>query len=321
MKRALYFVIIYLVSLLVGTLVFATLFMFSCNLSMFVTGSATSFFSLHFLMSGIMISFPLVAVLTQILLILYMIRHPKNQLISMILYLIFGALSWLLLIPTDLKLITRYEADSIHARVEATSSGIFRKEKNGIFYYSRIDEKNRADGIFIDTTGSLGTQGTVMPFFDSPVSNESAFPYSDSLIKDSLQVPKLVTYPLAIYNAILTSANYSVSLGIFAWLGFASLGLALLAMYSVQFASSWKLANVAILITVTLCIVLVNYLYYMNILPDILREISFKLTEFSGIKDSLIIAINLLISVLLFIFGIFMGIYRLRGNALLESEE
>ena len=130
-----------------------------------------------------------------------------------------------------------------------------------------------------------------------------------------------MTYPLAIYNAILTSANYSVSLGIFAWLGFASLGLALLAMYSVQFASSWKLANVAILITVTLCIVLVNYLYYMNILPDILREISFKLTEFSGIKDSLIIAINLLISVLLFIFGIFMGIYRLRGNALLESEE
>ena len=90
MKRVLYFAVIYAASFLIGTLVFATLFMFSCNLTMFVTGLPGSFFSLDFFLHGVLLSVPLVCVVIQILLILYLIRHPNCQLISFVLYVVFG---------------------------------------------------------------------------------------------------------------------------------------------------------------------------------------------------------------------------------------
>lgn len=319
MKRALYFAVIYLASLLVGTLVFATFFMLSCNLTMFVTGLSSSFFSIHFFTTGILLSIPLVCVITQILLILYMIRHPKSQLISLIMYAIFGVFSWLVLIPTDLKLIARYESDNLSPRIEATSPGIFRKESNGVFYFSRLNDDGTADGIFLDTTGYLGQEGAVLPLFNFSVKTESAYPYSDILIKNSLQPSPLVIYPFAVYTSILTAAQYSSSLGFLSWLAFASLGLALLAVYGIQFLSSWKLANVACVITAAAAVAMINYFYYMNYLPEVLKEVAQKLSEFTGAKDPLIILINFIISVLFIGFGIFMGIYRLNGSW--ESEE
>lgn len=321
MKRALYFAVIYLASMFVGTIVFATLFMFSCNLNMFVTGLSVSIFSLHFFMTGVLLSIPLVCILIQILLILYIIRHPKSQVISLIIYSVFGLISWLVIIPMDLKLVSRYESDAISSRIEASSTGIFRKEANGVYYYTRIEEDGTADGLFLDTTGYLGQEGAVVPLFDIPVKNESAFPYSDILIKNSLQPPVLVTYPLSIYNALLTAAQYSSSLGILAWLAFASMGLALLAVYGIQFMSSWKLANVAFVICSAFAILFINYLYYMNILPDILKEIAVKLSGFTGLKDPLIVLINIIIALLCVGIGIFMGIYRLKGVSIMESEE
>lgn len=321
MKRALYFAVIYLASMFVGTIVFATLFMFSCNLNMFVTGLSVSIFSLHFFMTGVLLSIPLVCILIQILLILYIIRHPKSQVISLIIYSVFGLISWLVIIPMDLKLVSRYESDAISSRIEASSTGIFRKEANGVYYYTRIEEDGTADGLFLDTTGYLGQEGAVVPLFDIPVKNESAFPYSDILIKNSLQPPVLVTYPLSIYNALLTAAQYSSSLGILAWLAFASMGLALLAVYGIQFMSSWKLANVTFVICSAFAILFINYLYYMNILPDILKEIAVKLSGFTGLKDPLIVLINIIIALLCVGIGIFMGIYRLKGVSIMESEE
>ena len=321
MKRALYFAVIYLASMFVGTIVFATIFMFSCNLNMFVTGLPVSFFSLHFFMTGTLLSIPLVCILIQILLILYVIRHPGCQILSLIIYAVFGLVSWIFIIPMDLKLISRYESDVVSSRIVASSTGIFRKESNGVYYYTRINEDGTADGLFIDTTGYTGQEGAVVPLFDIPVKNESAFPYSDILIKNSLQPPLLVTYPLSVYNALLTAAQYSASLGFLAWLAFASMGLALLTIYGTQFLSSWKLANVACVITSAFVILFINYLYYMNILPDILKELAEKLSNLTGLKDPLIVLINVIIALLCTGAGIFMGIYRLRGVSIMESEE
>ena len=307
--------------MIIGTLVFATLFMFSCNLNMFVTGLPASFFSLNFFVTGIFISIPLVCITIQLLLILYVIRHPRCQLISLFIYILFGALSWLVIIPTDLKLISRYESDTIKTRVEATSPGIFRKEESGVYYYSKINPNGTAEGIFLDTTGFLGQEGAALPLFNEPVKNESSFPYSDILIKNSLQPPQLVTYPLSIYNALLTAAQYSVSQGFLAWLTFATLGLALLSVYGIQFVSSWKLANVAYVICSAMAVLLVNYLHYMNLMPSVLKEIAASLSRLTGIKDSLLIAINLAITALCAASGTFMGIYRNKDNSSMESNE
>ncbi len=321
MKRALYLAIIYLASLFVGTLLFATIFMFSCNLTMFVTGLPASFFSLTFFTTGILATFPLVCVLTQVLLVLYMIRHPGDYGISLIMYLVFGLLSWLLFVPADLKLSARYENSLAQTRVEASSSGFFRKDAGGVIYYSRIEENGNAEGLFIDTSDFQDSENSVVPFFDVPVKNESAFPYSDILIKNSLEPPKIVTFPLAVYSALLTAGEYSAALGFLSWLSFASLGLALLSVFGLQFGSSWKFANVAFVITGIIAIVLVNYLYYMNMMPGVLREVSQRLSWVISAKDPFIILVNFVIAVLLGIFGVFMGIYRLNGSYILEIDE
>ncbi|MCR4821671.1 MAG: hypothetical protein K5873_02225 [Treponema sp.] len=321
MKRAIYFAVISLASCFIGTLIFATLFMFSCNLTMFVTGFPTPVFSLNFFLNGLLATFPLVCLLTQILLILYMVRHPKNQLLALLVYALFSLLFWLLLIPLDLKIMNRYEADALEPRVETLSEGIFRKEENGVFFYSRINREGHADGLFFDTTGFLGSDGGVMPFFDVPVTNESAFPYSDVLIKSSLEPPKLVTYPMAVYSSLLTSALYSVSQGFLAWLSFASMGLALIMLYGFQYLSSWKLANVSCVITGFISILFINYLYYMNIMPAPLKELSLKLSRLLPVKDPFILVINLSFAILICLAGVIMGIYRLRGTSILETEE
>lgn len=321
MKRILSFIIIYIGSLFLSTLLLAVLFMFSCTLTNFVTSLPYSFFSLKFFMSGILLSVPLSCVITQILFCFYAIRHPSNHIISLILYAALGAVSWLLVIPTDLHLISRYEADVVEARVSSSSTGVFRQESNGVYYFSRINEKNEADGIFFDTTGFAKEDDIIVPFFGMSVKNESAFPYSDIIIKNSLQPSLLVSYPLAIYNSLLTVAGYASSLGFLAWLSFASLGLALLCVYGIQFFSSWKLSNVLSLIISVSVIIFVNYLYYMNLIPDSLREVSAKLSEVVSIKDPLIVLINLIFSALLVLSGVFMGIYRLKESTVFESAD
>ena len=310
MKKALYFTVIYIASIIVGTLLFATMFMFSCNLTEFVTGASGQVFSLRHFLSGLLISIPLVTVIVQVLLIYYQLRHPNNGAISLLFYVIFGLINWGLILPTDLNLITRYDLDNLSARQELTSTGVFRKEETGIFYFSRINEKYNADGIFIDTSGFLGTGETVLPFFDVPVKNDSAYPYSDILIKDSMQPSQAVLYPLSVYNSILTAGQYSISLGFLSWLSFASMGLALLSVWGAQYFSSWKLANAGFVFTAVVFVCAINYLYYMNITPEFVQVFGAKLSQYTGIKDPVIILTNLSIALLFSLSGLFMGIYR-----------
>ena len=317
MKRALSLGIVFFGSCIVGTILFAVLFMFSCDLSMFVTGLSSSFFSLHFFLTGLLIAFPLACIISQVLFVLYLIRHHGGMLLPLIMHIVFGLMIWLLFIPVDLHLISRYGSDDISTRVSETSAGVFRKEDHGIFYYSRVSEEGLTDGIFIDTSGFLGQEGSVIPFFDVPFNNESAFPYSDIIIKNSIQPPAIVTFPLTIYGAVLTAAQYSESSGFLHWLAFASMGLALIAVFGVQFASSWKLASASSVVSTAIAIIFINYLYYMNIMPGLFKEISAKLSQVFGAKDPLIILINLFLFVLLVVFGVFMGIYRERGDGLI----
>ena len=56
-------------------------------------------------------------------------------------------------------------------------------------------------------------------------------------------------------------------------------------------------------------------------MPPMLKEIAEKLSDLTGHTDSLIVLANLVIAVLLALFGLFMGIYRLRGESVLESSK
>lgn len=310
MKKALNIILIYIISCVIGTVLLAALFMLNMDLMSYVTDTKPSLFSLEYFLYGLSISFPFAASFAIISVIFFMVRSMKNQFPCLLAYILTGAFTWLLFIPFSLKSVSSFEAQNINPRVNETSSGIFREGEAGIFYYSRILEDNKADGIFIDTDGQLESKNGIEMFYDEAVNNEDAYPFSDVLIKNSMQPPKYVTYPLAVYTALLTAAENMNSQGFLEWLCFATLGLALLSVYGVQFFSGWKLFSVFSVIIISILIVFINYFYYMGFFPPSLMSIDSMLSVFPG-KNPLIVLINILITLVLAIYGTFMGIYRI----------
>lgn len=234
-------------------------------------------------------------------------------------------MTWIVLIPLSLGFLSDLEAENENQNFQSqtTSTGIFRENESGVFYNSRILENGNADGIFIDTSGLSENEEKIIRFYDSPVNNNEAYPYSDILVKNALKPPKYVTYPLEVYTSLLIAAENSHRSGFFAWLFFASFGLALAATYGLQFLSSWRLCSALFVAIGQILIVFINYFYYMGFFPSGLKQLESLISEnfpFS-IENSLILAVNILISLILVAFGIVMGIYRTRKANLGENGE
>lgn len=325
MKKAFHIILIYLLVCVFGTAALAALFMFNQDMHSYVTDVPSKLFSLQSFLCGASVSFPLTASAALFAVILLMIRNRKNQILSLVIFVCLAAATWIFLIPLSLDFLSDLEAENENQNFQSqtTSIGIFRENESGVFYNSRILENGNADGIFIDTSGLSGNEEKIIRFYDSPVNNSEAYPYSDILVKNALEPPKYVTYPLEVYTSLLTAADNSHRFGFFAWLFFASFGLALAATYGLQFFSSWRLCSALSVATGQILIVFINYFYYMGFFPSSLKQLESLISEnlpFS-IENSLILAINILISLILVAFGIVMGIYRTRKANLSENGE
>lgn len=312
MKKALNIICIYILVCVFCTAALATLFMFNADILSYVTDVPSKLFSLDAFLYGLAISFPLTSSAALFAVVLLMIKNRENQILSLILYLALGAATWLFLIPASLSSLADFESKNVNFRNDVTSAGIFREDESGVFYNSRILEDGTADGFFIDTTGFLGEDGKITSFYNSPANNEPAYPYSDILIKNALEPPKYVTYPLAVYTSLLTAAENSYRNGLGRWLFFASFALALLATYGLQFLSSWRLFSALSVATSQILIVFVNYFYYMGYFPSGLKQLEPIISKIipAAEENSLILAVNFLIAALLVLFGILTGIYR-----------
>lgn len=311
MKKALSIVLIYLAVCVLGTAFFAALFMFNTDMLSYVTNLPSKFFSLDVFLAGLAISFPLCGALALAAIILLLIGNKKNQILSLVLYLCLGFLTWIVLIPLSLSFLSDFKSkNNFKVDRNVTSTGVFREQGGGIVYNSKILENGNVDGILIDTSNFLGNEGEIKDFYNLPVTNVDAYPYSDILTKDALEPPKYVTYPIAIYTSLLTAAENSNSSGILSWLFFASFGLALLATYGLQYLSSWKLCSALFLIISDVFIVFINYFYYMGYFPSVLKNFDSTVSKFIPSESPLIVLLNLLIAAILFFFGLALGIYR-----------
>lgn len=313
MKKAFHIILIYLLVCVFGTAALAALFMFNLDLMSYVADVPSKLFSLDSFLFGICVSFPFAAALSLVAAIFYTIKKPENQIAGLAAYIALGALTWLVLIPLSVKKISNFESNGtsgIYFQAEKTSSGLFRKDEGGVFYYSRILDDGNADGIFIDTSGYVGGKEKIKSFYDSPVNNESSYPFSDILVKDALKPPKYVTYPLEIYTSLLTAAENSQKSGFLGWIFFASFALALLSAYGTQFFSGWRICSALYVIIISVFVVFVNYFYYMGFLPSFLAQFDALFKKTFSAENAFVVFLNLLISVILILLGIFMGIYR-----------
>lgn len=299
--------------------------MFNADMLSFVTNVPSKLISPNAFLFGLSVSFPLIACISLFALVLLMIRNRENQIASLAIYAFLAAATWIFLLPFSLSFLSDFQSEneSLSLNKNATSIGIFRENDAGVFYNSRIREDGNVDGIFIDTTGYLGEEGELEPFYDLPVNNSDAYPYSDILVKKALEPPKYVTYPLAVYTSLLTAAANSQRSGFFAWLFFASFGLALASTYGLQYLSSWRLCSALSVAIGQILIVFINYFYYMGFFPSWMIEFDKMISEkFSvSLENSLILVVNFLIAAVLLIFGISMGIYRTKKANRIKNGE
>lgn len=312
MKKILNIILIYVFTCVLGTAVLATLFMFNTAMLSHVADVPSALFSLDSFLCGLAISFPLAGAAALFAVVLSMVKKRKNQIFSLVLYLVLGVLTWIVLIPLSLSFFSDFQSKNAGQALskKTTSTGIFREDANGVFYNSRILDDGNTEGIYIDKTGYFGAEGNISSFFDSPVNNDAAYPYSDILVKDALEPPKYVTYPLSIYTSLLTAAENSYGKGTLGWIFFASFGLVLLATYGLQFLSSWRLCSALSVAIGQILIVFINYFYYMGYFPNGLKQVDSAISKIIPTENSLIVAINILITILLLFFGLAMGVYR-----------
>lgn len=311
MKKALTIILVYILICVLGTAALAVLFMFNADMLSYVTDLPSKLFSIGEFLYGVALSFPLICCVALFSVVLLMARNRENQILSFIVYLCLGALAWLFFIPFSLGFLSDLNSknEGRDLQRQTTSAGIFRKDDSGVYYNSRILQDGNADGIFIDTSG-FSEDGEIVSYYDSPVNNDAAFPYSDILVKNALEPPKYVTYPLEVYTSLLTAAENSNSKGVFSWLFFASLGLALLATYGLHYFSSWRLCSVLSVAVGQILVVFLNYFYYMGFIPSGLKELESMISKVVPADNSLIFVTNFLVAVLFAVFGIVMGIYR-----------
>ncbi len=310
MKKAISLIGIYFLLLIFGTIIMSTIYMLGSDLMTVVSGQNINFFSVPFFMAGVQTSFPMVCIVSGLLIILYLIRHPGNQILSAVIYAALTVLTWGILIPIDLAAINNSDFSVTDYRKTISSTGVFRSERAGVYFLSKITDDGYADGAFIDVNGFSSQEGKIVNFEKLKINNDDAFPYSDILIKNSIEPPKFVTFPLSVYASLLSVGVNSWAKGLGEWLCFATLAFALIATYGVQFVSSWKLTNAISVIMAELALIFLNYAYYYGYFPQALKDFSVYISKFIPASHPLIVFINILIGGLLILYGIVMGIYR-----------
>lgn len=304
----------YIAFSLVGTVAAGFIYMLSCDLTFLVVGQPLKFFNAVFFIRGMLVSFPLIQIVSLIALALYNVRHNRHPKSKALTYWMIGLLSWLVLIPFSLNLTGKYdryiaENENPAQTKPPLSTGIFRQEAGGIFYFSRVNENGTADGLFIDLTGITGEKGQIVRFVNSIIDADFSNQFADTIIRDAIKLPNVILVPLKIYSSFLQKANSALGNGFLTWLLFSSFGFLLLSCSAFENLSVWKLINGISIVFMEFFICFMNFCFWEGF---IFAGSSFSWQEnlslspgiFYNSENPLLITVNLILFVIIFLLGI-----------------
>lgn len=311
MKRVCLLALLFVLLSVAGTAFGAFLCMMSWDLTVFVAGDVMSFFSLDFFVRGVLYSFPLVTVLSLLLLILYQIRHPSHPLFLVIVYTVFSLLLWLILFPLCAKAALFHTNEIVES--DPLTTGLFRQKDGMVYYFSDVADDGETEGLSIDLYGREGSAGEVKPLEDFFVNSlRVGSYYADPIIEQAVRFPKVLSVPLNAYLVLFNKGVSAWDAGFLRWLQFSVLALALCSVLAVQYFTAWRLLNVFLVFLSSAAVVLVNVLGYSGQLtPEALEPILWKMQSW-GLSDPVVFFLDILIFIALTITGIVM--YRIRSS-------
>ena len=261
-KTAFQLLLFYVCVVIAGTLAAAGVYTVYVLCTHIVAGQGISAFGFKYFISGLLVMSPVVLVLTNLLMCLYLIRHASKGVLPFSVYIVLYALSWLGLIPLMFNVSAKYSlahANDVEAR-EYLSTGYFRSVDDKILYYSRILEDNSSDGLVIDLDDP---DNSVQTFRNMKVPESHGF--LDYLIQSTIEMPPVTSTATRMTSQFMGLASATFRHGYVYWLLFATMGAALLSVYGIKRLSRWRLVNVVMIIFISLCIILFNMLAYSGL--------------------------------------------------------
>ena len=324
----------YFATCFLGAIAGAGIYMLSCDLALLVVGEKLVFFNGSFFIEGIFTVFPAVSAVSLGFTVFYGIRHREHHFFRLGAYVLLCVFTWLCLVPVCFNLQKSWEQKNREKKESQTiidkplSAGFFRPEAGGVFYFSRVEENGNATGLFIDLSGITGEVGNTVRFFSSPVEDVFSGEYRDTLIRDAAKIPLVLAVPLKIYSVLQENARSAWNAGWFSWLSFLTFALALSSVIACQYASSWRLINVILVIFSSGVVCLINYAYYAEFIfknlrlswkgffspaaasPALPLDIAFPEVPF----EPLLATINLFIFALIFVAGILLYFIKYKNK-------
>jgi len=331
MKTTLSLIISYILIAVFGIALCGFFFVLCEELHNFVAGQGFPPLSFESFFKGACFSAPGICVLSQLFLVLLVLRiksekRTKEQLISLVCYVLIGVVTWSFIFPKLIETVINHEIYiNTRVQIKEISSNYFREADKGFYYYSKIKNESgdleKADGVFIDINNQNEMLDSVKLFYNKPTYTIASYPYTDILTKDAVMMPKIVDYPREIYSVILQAAKSGWAGGKFTWLCFASIGLALLSLYSLQFASDWKLISVFSVLLGSAGIIELNAIFYLKKVPEVVLNVLNYLPSIGEYSTSSVVYVNIFISAILVLYGIIMGPYRTKRLEQISKEE
>ena len=310
MKRIVNAVIIYLASCALGTLLGAVFCMLCMNVTNLVVGTRLPLWVSPLFIKGLFLSFPLASVVALLLVLLHQIRHNSRSVPLFTVYFALTLLSWGLLMPQALRLSLAYDM-RLGMTKTIVSPGYFRESGGLVYYWARLDDDGTGDGLCINLHDVNGNAVSPLHHAELPQQGQSLF--ADTLVATAITPPQVVRSPLAVYLYVLYQARDAASRDYFAWLAFASMGMALLAVYALGGVSSWRLQNAFIVMLAGVGIMFLNYaLYASERLAPFARLWSQKLGA-AGELVPLATAVNVVVALLFVLTGVVARFVRRRA--------
>ena len=253
-------ILYYIVVMIVGTLGCAVIFTVYklCTHLVAGQGLGISFNAIYF-KRGIFLFAPVIFMLSNALMVFYLIRHSSRSWLPLLVYVALYALSWLILVPIDFtlekKFLEKPTTINFQKSVTELSPGYFRTtgedsaSGDQIWYYSKVSELNVA-------TGLCKNNDNIYTFNNLKLSSNSDF--SDPLIKKTVEMNSRISYIAKKALILLNLARAAFFAGTLQWINFLTIALALLSVAGLRHISSWRLVNVLMIICFALAVFTFN---------------------------------------------------------------
>ncbi|EID85846.1 hypothetical protein MSI_02740 [Treponema sp. JC4] len=323
MKKALYFILIYLVLLILGTLLATLLYSLYLNVTNFTAGQPMALFQTGDIIKSFFYISACYAFLIGPVLCYYRIRHPFGA-AQTFAYIFIFALTWTVVFPMNYKLKTFVNNNYDFATVEkeqGLTGGYFRKVGDKIYYLVEDYNYDRVTRIIeLDTESDQAARYRVVFSDEAFELLKAGKPYKDIIIKSTFEDSSITNF--INLKSLVDYGETSFSKGFIAYLCFLSLAFAICSIYGLSSMFDWNLLNVCAIVVSLSAILIFNSLYFSAAFQPVIRQI-YKIGFFDFtnrfIQNSFLVFVNTVFGLIITTAGIIKFI--LKKTAVKKEED